>query len=345
MLGNGDAVDMVVSDINMPRMDGLTLLQKIQEGDNPLSTVIVSAYGDMANIRTAMNRGAFDFLTKPIDFEDFEITIANALKHLEALKEAVRNRDQLALVQHELNTARTIQQSILPREFPTFPGSSTIDVAATMLPARSVGGYFYDYFLLDGERLGLVIGDVSGKGVPAALFMAQSRTAFKTTALRGGFPGDCLQEVNAFLHQENQFGMFVTLWYGVLHIASGEILYANAGHNPPYLCRRTGELVVLKGKGDGPPLGVLEGLVFGTDRSQFQPGDVLLLYTDGVTEAMNNNQQDFTPSRLSAILQKNRTLSASDLLQTVVAAVREFTAGAAQSDDLTILVVRRLEGA
>src|SRR5438270_14089652 len=170
-LGDGD-VELVLSDINMPVMDGLTLLGRIRDRGLALGTVIVSAYGDMPNIRAAMNQGAFDFLTKPIDFNDFEVTLRKTLGQVRRLKEAAADRDRLVALQRDLKTAAEIQQSFLPPTPPPFGCRHDFSVHAAMKPARAVGGDFYDYFLPDGEpagaRLGLVVGDVSGKGVTAA---------------------------------------------------------------------------------------------------------------------------------------------------------------------------------
>src|ERR1051325_6158617 len=164
-------IEIVLTDINMPEMDGLSLLVRLNELNLLLKAVIVSAYGDMENIRTAMNRGAADFLTKPIDFQDLEITVNKTLKQLQVLKEAVQTHDQLLAIRHELEIARNIQQAILPRTFPAFPERKDFDLFAAMLPAREVGGDFYDFFLIDNDRLGFVIGDVSGKGVRGAIFL------------------------------------------------------------------------------------------------------------------------------------------------------------------------------
>src|SRR2546430_11870405 len=182
MLSGDPSIDVVLSDINMPVMDGLTLLTKLNEVNRLLKTVMVSAYGDMQNIRTAMNRGAFDFVTKPIDFQDLEITINKTLDHILGLKQAILVREELSAIQQELGVASRIQQSILPTEFPPFPHRTEFAIFAEMTAARQVGGDFYDFFLIDEERLGFVIGDVSGRGIPAAIFMAVSRTLLRATA-------------------------------------------------------------------------------------------------------------------------------------------------------------------
>ncbi|MDX1587004.1 MAG: response regulator, partial [Balneolaceae bacterium] len=167
LLNGTSDISLILSDINMPKMDGLTLLQKLQEmEEQALKTVIVSAYGDMENIRTAMNRGAFDFVTKPIDFSDLEVTIERGLKEIHYIRENLRQRNLLSSVQQDLDTASRIQQKILPQDFPAFPDRKEFEVYAEMHTAKEVGGDFYDFFLIDDQHLGFVIGDVSGKGVP-----------------------------------------------------------------------------------------------------------------------------------------------------------------------------------
>ena len=161
VLNSDPDIDMVVSDINMPRMDGLTLLSQIAELNPDLRAVIVSAYGDMKNIRTAMNRGAFDFVTKPLDFDDLQVTIERTLENMKAWKEALSSRDKLVSLQRELDVASQMQQSILPAQFPQGEG---FEVFGSMEPARNVGGDFFDVVLLDDGQIGLAIADVSGKG-------------------------------------------------------------------------------------------------------------------------------------------------------------------------------------
>ena len=227
-------IDMVLSDINMPEMDGLTLLDQIPNVDPNIRAVIVSAYGDMQNIRTAMNRGAFDFVTKPIDFNDLRITIDKTMRHLAVMREALASRDKLVALQNELDVASKMQQSILPTTFPQLP---TCEVFGNMVAAREVGGDFFDVIPLENGRLGIAIADVSGKGVPAAMFMMSSRTLLKGAAIGTPQPSDVLREVNDLLERDNESLMFVTLFYGVYDPATGKFTYANGGHNPPLIVR------------------------------------------------------------------------------------------------------------
>ncbi|MYB03913.1 MAG: response regulator, partial [Acidimicrobiaceae bacterium] len=203
-----ESIDMVLSDINMPKMDGLTLLERIPDVAPDIRAVIISAYGDMKNIRIAMNRGAFDFVTKPVDFDDLKFTIDRTLQHIREWREALSARDKLVVLQNELNVASMMQQSILPNKFAR---NNDYKLFGTMQPARNVGGDFFDVVGLSDGKVGLAIADVSGKGVPAALFMMSSRTLLKGAAMRADGPGEALAEVNDVLNEDNDACMFVTM--------------------------------------------------------------------------------------------------------------------------------------
>lgn len=343
MLKEDPRILLVLSDINMPNMDGLTLVGKIKAESPLVQSVIVSAYGDMDNIRTAMNKGAFDFLTKPINFEDFEITLAKTLRQVEAMVEAARDRDQLASINRELEIARTMQQSILPRVFPPFRNLESIDIRAVMHPARNVGGDFFDFFVIDENRMGVVIGDVSGKGVPAAFFMAIGCTLLKAIAIHGGAPGVCLQEVNRILCRDTAGDLFVTLFYAIVHARTGEVHYSIAGHNPPYVLSRGQAPRQLELTGD-TVVGMIDDLTFQTRSMQLAPGDALVLYTDGVTEAMDPARNQFGEERLEAFLQRHTDAPTATIIEGMVEAVKSFAGEAPQSDDLTALALRFTTG-
>jgi sigma-B regulation protein RsbU (phosphoserine phosphatase) len=253
--------------------------------------------------------------------------------------DAVRDRAQLAAIQRELDTARTIQHSLVPRTFPPFPERTDFDIHAQMTSAKAVGGDFFDFFLIDDNHLGVVIGDVSGKGIPAALYMAVTRTQIKTTALEGKSPEECLLEVNRVLVREKVSSMFATCFYGLLNTSTGELRFCNAGHNPPYLLRATGDLETMELTG-GIPLGLFDGRPYSVGSVELKPGDALFLYTDGVPEAINNALDDFTDERLAAGLRAAGSLSCRDILDCITRELLTFTAGAPQSDDITMLSLR-----
>ncbi len=336
MLDRHGDIDMVLSDINMPEMDGLTLLSQIDSLDLDLRAVIVTAYGDMENIRTAMNRGAFDFLTKPIDFDDLETTIDKTIHHLEVMRDALRSRDELVALRQELGVAAQMQDSILPKVFPKHP---RYDLYAWMTPAKEVGGDFYDFFPVADGKTAAVIADVSGKGVPAALFMMVSRTLVKGSALGEREPEKCITEVNRLLCEQNTESMFVTVFYAVLDPASGILEYVNGGHNLPCLVKSSGEVEWLSSD-TGIVLGVLDDFPYRQHAIQLEEGDAVFFYTDGVTEAMDEAGNQFGDDALLEVLRKAADSGPDEMTRAVVDAVHEHAGGAPQSDDLTCLALR-----
>ena len=339
LLNKDEDIDMVISDINMPQMDGLTLLVQISEINPNIRSIIVSAYGDMKNIRTAMNRGAFDFVTKPLDSGDLRVTIERTLRHMEEWREALSSRDKLVALQNELDVASGIQQSILPT---VFPSRDDYQIYASMEPARNVGGDFFDVVRLEGNRVGLAIADVSDKGVPAALFMMSSRTWMKGAAISSPEPGTVLGEVNALLHEDNETQMFVTVLYAVYDPETGEFTYASGGHDAPLLVHPDGssELLPLTG---GIALGIVSDLAYGQNSVVLDHGDTLVLYTDGVTEAMNGEGEQFGIERLRKVFSNRAPKDANEAAHKIFEAVNTFADGAAQSDDITCLTLRRSE--
>ena len=253
-----------------------------------------------------------------------------------ALQEATRDREQLFALRRELDIARSIQQSILPR---TFPRRSDLELFAEMLPAREVGGDFYDFFPVDDAHLGIVVGDVSGKGVPAALFMAVSRTVLRSVALARLAPAECLRRVNALLCLENSAELFVSVFYGVLDTRTGELAYSNGGHNPPYVVRGTGEVRLLEHDG-GTVLGVLDDAGYEERRVALGPGDGVFLYTDGVTEAMDADGALFSDPRLETVLAAHGDSTPEAITRAVIDEVRRYSASVPQSDDITALALR-----
>ena len=336
-LQEDETIDMVVSDINMPQMDGLTLLEQIPKVDPNIRSVIISAYGDMKNIRTAMNRGAFDFVTKPLDFEDLQLTIDRTLTHLTEWRAALSSRDKLVALQNELDVARKMQQSILPTRFPR---GADYESFGGMAPALDVGGDFYDVMRLENDCIGLAIADVSGKGVPAALFMMSSRTLLKGAAIGSQQPGAVLREVNDLLCEDNDAMMFVTLLYAVYDPATGEVTYANGGHNTPLILHADGTSTELPLTG-GVALGVMDDMDFEQGSITLAPGDALVLYTDGVTEAMNVEHEELGMERLQEILAATSSRSPEEINRSIFNGIRAFAGGAPQSDDITCLTLFR----
>jgi serine phosphatase RsbU (regulator of sigma subunit) len=244
--------------------------------------------------------------------------------------------ESLKQIAEELQLAQRMQLSILPKTYPDLP---RLEMYARMRAAREVGGDFYDIFELDEDRAAIVIADVSGKGVPAALFMAVSCTVIKSVASRGGNPGEVLARANDILCEGNEAGLFVTVFYGVIDHRAGTLIYANGGHNPPYLTRQDRSITALK-MTDGIALGVVPDLVYQEQAIELCPEDTLFFYTDGITEAFDPAGNTFSELRLMEVLYESRGLSVEALGHRVIGDVEIFADGAPQSDDITCVVAR-----
>lgn len=238
----------------------------------------------------------------------------------------------------ELNVATEIQASMLPSIFPAFPEREEVDIYASMDPAKEVGGDFYDFFLIDKDHLALVIADVSGKGVPAALFMVIAKTLLKNSALNGHSPKEILEKVNNQLCENNEAEMFVTVWLGILTLSTGNMVCANAGHEYPAVRKAGGEYELFRDK-HGFVLAGMEGLKYREYEINLNPGDALFVYTDGVAEATNKNDELFGTERMLTALNHGKKMECKNLLKTVRDEIDGFVGDAPQFDDITMLSV------
>jgi sigma-B regulation protein RsbU (phosphoserine phosphatase) len=254
------------------------------------------------------------------------------------LREALVTKTRLAGLQQELQIAAQVQLSILPRTLPT---DTRVQLHCHITPAREVGGDFYDYFHIDADNLGFVMADVSGKGIPAALFMAITRTLLKATALFVASPTVCIRKLNDLLAKENEQMMFVTIFYGVLHLPTGQVNYVNAGHNPPYQLHADGSVEAVPRTG-GMAVAVSEDFPYREGQLTLAAGEMLFLYTDGITEAFDCDAQEYGDTRLHRLLQRlnARPLTPADICNAVLADVHQFERGAPQADDITCMGLR-----
>lgn len=241
----------------------------------------------------------------------------------------------------ELNMAKRIQASMLPHIFPPYPDRKEFDLFASMDPARAVGGDFYDFFLIDDDHLGLVMADVSGKGVPAALFMMMSKILVSNFAMMGGSPAKVLEQVNTQICKNNEEEMFVTVWFGVLEISTGKVTAANAGHEYPIVKKADGSFELFKDK-HGFVIGGMEGMRYKDYEFTLEKGSTLFLYTDGVAEATNAANELFGTDRMLAALNAEPEAAPEKLLSNMKKAVDDFVGDAPQFDDLTMLSVKLL---
>jgi sigma-B regulation protein RsbU (phosphoserine phosphatase) len=261
----------------------------------------------------------------------------NALKHyIEDLKTTTAAKEK---IESELKIAHDIQMGILPKMFPAFPDSPEFDLYAVLKPAREVGGDFYDFFFVDENHLFFVIGDVSGKGVPASLFMAITKTLFKASAVGNTPPSEILSQVNRKLSEDNEAAIFVTVFCGILNIKSGEVLYANGGHNPPLIIRSEQRADSVK-VSRNLALGVIESVEYKLEHTVLKPGEVLFMYTDGVTEAMNTEDEIFSERRLKEELSLFREHSTQQISEVLMEKVTAFSQGTPQNDDITLMTLK-----
>jgi serine phosphatase RsbU (regulator of sigma subunit) len=253
----------------------------------------------------------------------------------------VRQRLRYEHIEKELQTARSIQSSVLPRGHPMFPERSDFDVCALMAPAREIGGDFYDAFLIDDNKLFFTIGDVSGKGIAAALFMMKTVTLLRMEALRDISPHEILTRVNNQLCRNNDYGMFVTVFCGILDLANGMLAYCNGGHDAPLIgrCGRCFSFAECEG---GMMLGVVEDAPSQPGSIELKRGDVVVCYTDGVTEAMNPRQEMFAQHGLLASVACMADTDAAQVVRTLHSKIRQFAEGAPQSDDIAVLALKYL---
>ena len=268
--------------------------------------------------------------------ESFAELSAKTVKYIDQVQRVTAEKERIGA---ELNMATAIQASQLPRLFPAFPSRSEFDIYASMTPAKEVGGDFYDFFLVDDNHIALVMADVSGKGVPAALFMMVARVLLKSHLQNGESPAEALANVNNQLCEGNEAEFFVTVWLGVLEISTGKGMAANAGHEHPAMRRADGnyELVMYR---HSPAVATMEGIRFREHEFEMHPGDSIFVYTDGVTEATSTDKELFGNDRLLAALNKDPNASPEEALKNVKDGIDQFVAGAEQFDDITMLCMK-----
>ncbi len=326
---------------------------------NPINQVARAALQYVSDRRTSEGRSASTGVRRISTGEDGEERSAISKLNIrtgdeiQALSEAIKTMEleineyiqdlttvtaEKERIGAELNVATQIQADMLPRIFPAFPEREEFDVYATMNPAKEVGGDFYDFFLVDDDHLAVVIADVSGKGVPAALFMVIAKTLIKNHAQNQEAPGTVFTQTNEQLCEGNDAGLFVTGWMGVLEISTGKFVYVNAGHNPPLLKRAGGTFEWLKSR-PGFVLAGMEGVRYRENTLQLEPGDRLYLYTDGVTEATNSHEELFGDERLQNALNEYMDLPVEQFLPKIKECIDAFVGDADQFDDITMLAL------
>ena len=307
----------------------------------PVMKMAKAASSFIASRQEGRDMGASPITTLSVETGDELEVLCRALKgmekdlatHIENLKKVTAEKERIGA---ELNVATQIQADMLPRIFPPFPDRNEFDIFASMTPAKEVGGDFYDFFLIDDNHLGMVMADVSGKGVPAALFMVIAKTLIKNRAQMGGGPSEILQYVNEQLCQGNEAELFVTVWFAILDITTGKGMAANAGHEHPVIRRANGEYELVQYR-HSPAIAVMEDIRFKEHEFEMHPGDSLFVYTDGVTEATNAKNELYGTERMLKALNSEMDADPKKLLQNVQDGINAFVGNAPQFDDITMM--------
>ncbi|GHU11528.1 fused response regulator/phosphatase [Alphaproteobacteria bacterium] len=329
------AFDIFVLDINVDGMDGIALVSSMKEKYPLMRSVVISAYGDINTLRAVMRCGAHDFVIKPIDFKDLSNTLEKTAKVVAGMKQAEATNERLSAISDELDVSAKLQRSILPGNVVK---KDPIDLFADTTPAAEVGGDFYDYFWLSETKLGIVMADVSGKNVSAAMFATIAKTLIKSFSRVYPSPAECFKNVNLVICQENVTTMFVTAMYGVIDIEKDELIYTNAGHLPIAVMYPGKDPVFLECDA-GIALGIWDEVEFIDHKYKITPGDMVMMYTDGVTEAANKKGEEYDFERFAEVLKKYTNAEPNVVTAEVIKSIRIFANGAPQSDDITTLCV------
>ena len=336
--------DLILLDIMMPGLSGYDVLERLRADTRlrHIPVIMISAVDEIESVIRCIELGAEDYLPKPFNPTLLRTRVNASLEKKRLRDDIVRHRDQL---ENELKAAREIQMSMVPLDFSSPSRAQTVEIYATLEPAREIGGDLYDFFWGEDGRLYFVVADVSGKGAPAALFMARVKTMTRLVAMlyrepdgRPVEPGAVVSRINEDVCLDNRQDMFVTAFFGILEPATGTLKYCNAGHNTPYVIGESGVSPVQGAH--GIPLGIFGDHEYVTETCRIAPGQCLFVYTDGVTEAMDAESAFFSDKRLEGVLKRLAGAPARAVVSEVIASVRDFAAGEPQADDIAAMAIR-----
>jgi sigma-B regulation protein RsbU (phosphoserine phosphatase) len=336
---------LILLDLNMPVMNGFTFLDHLNQENRLERVIVVTAYGDMINLRKAMNGGASDFITKPIDLSDLEHTIERNIIRFQGVKEADAAHKELVNLSKELDVAKGIQKSLIPSNFNKYGPLDSVLAYGEVLPVEEMGGDFFDIFTLDSDHIGFFIGEVAGRGIPAAIFMTITRTLLHTFALKLKSPASCFEKINKLLLAKPiDFAIFLSAFYGILNTKTGIVQYCNAGHRPLFILPKDKKIREI-GRYEGIPLAVTEDpaslkVKFEDKEFQLKSGETMALYTSGTVQIQNSASEMYSEDRLKASLLENSSLAPKELVFAIKNDLLNFSNGAPQINDVTLFCLR-----
>lgn len=338
-------IGIVLLDLNMPVMNGFTLLENLMQQKRLYRVIVVTAYGDMVNIRRAMGGGASDFINKPIDLTDLEHTIERNIERFHSLKTAALAHDELLEMSKEIEVAKNIQTSLIPSQFQDFGKDSPLEIYGEVVPTKDMGGNFFDFFKLNETEVGFFVGEVAERGIPAALFMTITRTLLHTIALKEPSPARCFDKINQLLLvKEIAFAIFVTAFYGIIDLKTGKVRYCNAGHRPLFVLSKNNKMREI-GRYEGIPLAITNDpnslqVKFQDKTFDLEIGDTMLLYTNGVLETQNISREMYSESRFKDFVSAASVLEPEPLVKNIQKNLNEFSGGISQMSDMTLFALR-----
>lgn len=336
---------IILLDLNMPVMNGFTFLEHLNRENRIERVLVVTAYGDMINLRKAMNGGASDFITKPIDLSDLEHTIERNIMRYQTLKDAEASYKELFKLSKELEIAKGIQQSLIPSDFNKYSSSDSVQAYGEVLPVEDMGGDFFDIFTLDSDHVGFFIGEVAGRGIPAAIFMTITSTLLHTFALKMKSPASCFAKINKLLLAKPiDLATFLTAFYGILNTKTGVVQYCDAGHRPLFILSHDKQIAEI-GRYGGIPLAVIDdpsslNVEFKDKEFSLKHGETMALYTSGVVQMQNCSGEMYSEERLKASLMENRDLAPKEMILALKNDLLNFSDGARQINDTALFCLR-----